>query len=119
MPWIFLEHFLPRVSLVILVEVFAYFFLRLYKESLDDIKYFQTEITRVEMKTLALTVATELKDSEATRMLLTRFAERDAIPSPPQQVREASKTSVVAGETDPLIILRDVAKIIEAATGKK
>lgn len=53
------SHFLPRISLVVVVEVFAYFFLRLYKQSLDEIKFFQNEMTNVESKYLALYVATE------------------------------------------------------------
>ncbi|WP_198551123.1 MULTISPECIES: hypothetical protein [Pseudoalteromonas] len=44
----------PRVMLVIFVEVFAYFFLRLYKEGLSEIKYFQNELTNVESKLVAL-----------------------------------------------------------------
>lgn len=51
-----LAYFVPRVSLVVLIEVFAYFFLRLYKQSLGEIKYFQNEITNVEAKHLALQV---------------------------------------------------------------
>lgn len=53
------SHFIPRVSLVILIEVFAYFFLNLYKRSLDEIKYFQNELTNIEMKYLALKIAIE------------------------------------------------------------
>ncbi|WP_339414281.1 hypothetical protein [Pseudomonas sp. EA_35y_Pfl2_R5] len=52
-------HFLPRISLVIVVEVFAYFFLKLYKQSLDEIKYFQNEMTNIESKYLGLYIATE------------------------------------------------------------
>lgn len=51
------SHFLPRLSLVILIEVFAYFFLRLYKQGLAEIKYFQNEITNIESKYLALNVS--------------------------------------------------------------
>lgn len=52
-------HFLPRISLVVVVEVFAYFFLKLYKQSLDEIKYFQNEMTNIESKYLGLYVASE------------------------------------------------------------
>ncbi|EPB9453665.1 hypothetical protein ACRUP2_000366 [Yersinia enterocolitica] len=51
-----LFNFLPKLSLVILVEVFAYFFLRLYKNSLDEIKYFQNEMTNIESKYLAIKI---------------------------------------------------------------
>lgn len=58
------SHFLPRLSLVVLVEVFAYFFLRLYKQGLAEIKYFQNEITNIESKYLGLHVAASHKDNE-------------------------------------------------------
>lgn len=48
---------LPRIMLVIFVEIFAYFFLRLYKEGLSEIKYFQNELTNVESKLVALEFA--------------------------------------------------------------
>jgi hypothetical protein len=50
----YLLSFIPRISLVILVEIFAYFFLRLYKNSIDDIKFFQNELTNIESKQIAL-----------------------------------------------------------------
>ena len=46
----FIAHFIPRLSLVVLIEVFAYFFLKLYKSSLSEIKYFQNEMTNAEAK---------------------------------------------------------------------
>lgn len=52
-----LAYFVPRVSLVLLIELFAYFFLKLYKESLSGIKYFQNELTNVESKQVALEAA--------------------------------------------------------------
>jgi uncharacterized membrane-anchored protein YhcB (DUF1043 family) len=57
----FAESFLPRLSLVILIEIFAYFFLRLYKDTLAEIKYFQNEITNIEAKHLATEIAIENK----------------------------------------------------------
>jgi hypothetical protein len=58
-----LAYFVPRVSLVILIEVFAYFFLRLYKQSLSEIKYFQNEITNVQSRHLAIQFSS--KDPDA------------------------------------------------------
>jgi hypothetical protein len=48
---------IPRIMLVIFVEIFAYFFLRLYKQGLGEIKYFQNELTNVESKLVALEFA--------------------------------------------------------------
>jgi predicted GIY-YIG superfamily endonuclease len=45
---------LPRIMIVVFVEIFAYFFLQLYKSGLAEIKYFQNEITNVEAKILAV-----------------------------------------------------------------
>ncbi|WDR86118.1 hypothetical protein [Burkholderia ambifaria] len=44
----------PRVLLVVFVEIFAYFFLQLYKSGLSEIKYFQNELTNVESKLVAV-----------------------------------------------------------------
>ncbi|MTC47893.1 hypothetical protein GKR71_18950 [Providencia sp. wls1922] len=44
----------PRVLLIIFIEVFAYFFLQLYKSGLADIKYFQNELTNIESKLSAV-----------------------------------------------------------------
>lgn len=59
-----LAYFLPRISLVVLVEIFAYFFLRLYKQSLSEIKYFQNEITNIESRQLALHIT--MRDDDAS-----------------------------------------------------
>lgn len=50
-------HYLPRLSLVLFIEVFAYFFLKLYKASLVETKYFQNELTNIESRFTALVVA--------------------------------------------------------------
>ena len=52
-----LPSYLLRLSLVVFVELFAFFFLRLYRSSLHEIKYFQNELTNVELRTLALNSA--------------------------------------------------------------
>lgn len=59
----FLGHFAPRLSLAVLIEVFAYFFLRLYKQTLSEIKYFQNELTNIESKIAAAMFALESGNS--------------------------------------------------------
>lgn len=49
----FLLPLIPRISLVIFIEIFAYFFLRLYKNGLSEIKYFQNELTNIESKMIS------------------------------------------------------------------
>lgn len=60
----FVESFVPRLSLVVFIEIFAYFFLRLYKDTLTEIKYFQNEITNIESKHLAIELATTNESEE-------------------------------------------------------
>jgi hypothetical protein len=45
-----------RLTLVVFIEVFAYFFLRLYRYGLFETKYFQNEITTARFKIVALEV---------------------------------------------------------------
>ncbi|SHM13503.1 hypothetical protein [Mucilaginibacter sp. OK098] len=47
---IVLAHYIPRISIVVFVEIFAFFFLKIYKTNLSDIKYFHNELTNIEMK---------------------------------------------------------------------
>ncbi|WP_277757991.1 hypothetical protein [Pseudomonas sp. A34-9] len=57
----------PRVLLVLFVEVFAYFFLRLYRNGLSEIKYFQNELTNVESKLAAIEFAYVTKNQAALK----------------------------------------------------
>jgi hypothetical protein len=52
-------YFLPRLSLVLVTEMFAYFFLRLYKLSMTETKYFQNELTGAEGRALAILMASK------------------------------------------------------------
>ena len=65
----FFIHHLPKLSFVIVVELFAYFFLRLYKNGFDEIKYFQNEITNIEMKVMSLKYAQEFKNEDMIKEL--------------------------------------------------
>lgn len=52
-----LSYHAGRYGLVVFVEVFAYFFLRLYKNGLGEIKYFQNELTSVQLRGVGLHLA--------------------------------------------------------------
>jgi hypothetical protein len=52
-----LSLYIPRITTVIFIEVFAFFFLRLYKSALTDIKYYQDELTAIETIRIALETA--------------------------------------------------------------
>ncbi len=63
-----LAHYIPRVSISIFIEVFSFFFLRLYRANLEDVKYFENERTNIKSKILAF--MTSYLDSNKDAKLL-------------------------------------------------
>ena len=66
----FFIEFLPRLSLVIFIQIFAYFFLKLYKFNLSEIKFIQNELTSIESKLLAIRIAIEHEDKEVIKYVV-------------------------------------------------
>ncbi|MBU0631654.1 hypothetical protein KKA17_03335 [bacterium] len=60
----------PRILLVIFVEIFAYFFLRLYRDGLSEIKYFQNELTNVESKLVAVEFSYLTNNQDALKIAI-------------------------------------------------
>lgn len=52
-----IPYLLPRTVLAIFIETFSFFFLRLYKDNLEDVKYFHNERTNIDSKVIALKTA--------------------------------------------------------------
>lgn len=73
----FISNFLPRLSLVLLIETFAYFFLRLYKDNLKEIKYWHNELTAIEHRILAFNLALKRGDIELLNIISTHFGQFD------------------------------------------
>ncbi|MNY31758.1 hypothetical protein D3C86_1659330 [compost metagenome] len=70
----FLSFFLPRISTVVFVELFSFFFLRLYKNNLSEIKYFQNEITNLNFKITSLKTAIKTDDKQTLSQIITNFS---------------------------------------------
>ncbi|TGL19780.1 hypothetical protein EHQ47_16925 [Leptospira bourretii] len=62
--------FIPRFSLFVFIEVFAYFFLKLYKSGLDEIKYYQNELTNIQLKSISTVISLSSNQTEALRISL-------------------------------------------------
>ena len=60
-----LSHYIPRITTVVFVEIFAFFFLRLYKSSLIEIKYYQDELTTLASQHIAFEAAHAAGEDEA------------------------------------------------------
>lgn len=63
-----LAHYLPRLSLVVFIEIFAFFFLKLYKANLQDIKYFNNEKTNIDFKIISLKTAIHQENQELIKL---------------------------------------------------
>lgn len=70
----FLSFFTPRISTVIFVEIFSFFFLKLYKNNLTEIKYFQNEITNLIFKISALKTAIKTQNKDAIDKVICTFS---------------------------------------------
>ena len=62
--YLYLIKFLPRLSVSIFIELFSFFFLRIYKRNLEDIKYLNNERTNIELKLLSLNTAVTTNNNE-------------------------------------------------------
>jgi hypothetical protein len=92
----FIAYFIPRLSLVVLIEIFAYFFLKLYKSSLSEIKYFQNEMTNVEAKLAALKCSLMTNDigSISNVIKVLSETERNSILEKGQTTAEIEKSKI-------------------------
>jgi hypothetical protein len=60
-----LSHYVPRVTVVLFIEVFSFFFLRLYRSTLAEIRSYQIDITALTLKQVALETAWSASDPTA------------------------------------------------------
>jgi hypothetical protein len=77
-----ISHYIPRISTVSFIEVFSYFFLRLYRASLAEIKFYQNELTALASQQIALDASRSV-DPAALRATLDQIARHNpnAVPS--------------------------------------
>jgi hypothetical protein len=94
-----LAYYVPRLSIAIFIEVFAFFFLRLYKATLLEIKFYQNELTNLGLLTFALhtAVLSDSKESIAKIAELMARADRNqmSVTAPeeqtPAKIEQATK----------------------------
>ena len=56
---------------------FSFFFLKLYKSGLSEIKYFQNELTNVEMKFISLDISLRGKNTELISDVVSEFSKTE------------------------------------------
>ncbi|MBV9928159.1 MAG: hypothetical protein JOZ96_24280 [Acidobacteria bacterium] len=111
--WKIVAHYVPRLSLIVFAEIFAYFFLKLYKTGLSDIKYYQNEITNVELKLTALRAALSIDDIDILGSVIVELAktERNFILKTGETTIELEKLKMDA--VDPKDWIEKVAALIK------
>lgn len=92
------SHFAPRLALSLFIEIFSFFFLKLYKSGLGEIKYFQNELTNVEMKFVSLDSALRSKNEDSLVHVIGEFSktERNFILDKGQSTVEIERSRVDA-----------------------
>lgn len=69
-----LSHYIPRLSTVIFIEVFSFFFLRLYRASLAEVKSYQNELTTLDSRRVALAASSISSDPKVILTVVTALA---------------------------------------------
>lgn len=104
-PTEYIYHFIPRLSLSVLIELFSFFFLRLYKNNLEDIKYFNNERTNIEMKIVAIKTSLAYDDKETVKSLMLELAktERNFVLKKGESTVEIEKNRTDTSSNDKLL----------------
>jgi hypothetical protein len=69
-----MAHYISRISIVIFIEIFALFFLRLYRTNLFEIKFFHNELSNFEAKIIALKTALYVKQTDTINEVIKEIA---------------------------------------------
>lgn len=113
----YLMHIIPRITLSILIEIFAFFFLKLYRDNINDIKYYNNEITNISMKIIAMK-ASVMYDSDGLAEVIQEFAmtERNFILKKGETTVELQKNVMGVKQSNKLI--DSLTSILKVKTSK-
>ena len=107
-----MSYYIPRVTIVILVETFSFFFLRLYKSNLEEIKYYQSQITDINKNQIAHNVAvfSEELDLKKSFLSMSLTVNIDGGASSADLVEQSGKIASIAD---------NLSKTVGSLAGKK
>ncbi|SEU21843.1 hypothetical protein [Stigmatella erecta] len=71
---ILLYTLLPKFFIALFIEIFSFFFLRLYRSSVQETKYFQNELTNLDSRAIAVEMALLSSDKEAVIALASELS---------------------------------------------
>jgi hypothetical protein len=101
----YLIYFIPRVTLVLFIEIFSFFFLKLYRNSHNDVKFFYNEKTNIDAKCLAIKLALLHRDSKTLNVLVLELAriERNAVLKKGETTLELEKLKIESATNTELL----------------
>jgi hypothetical protein len=91
---------LPKLSVTLLVQIFSYFFLAMYRSNQNDIKYFQNEITLIDSLATAMIAAQRPGSAPNMKLVLAALSKNER--------------NRVMKKSDKLIVTTDEAEFIRA-----
>lgn len=105
-----LREYLPRLSLVLIIETVGFFFLRLYSRALVELRYAQNETTNVESRFISLLTARVTENQELLKITVEKLAsiDRNGVIDRTQTTIDIERERVTA-EMD--------SRLVEALTG--
>jgi hypothetical protein len=62
-------HYIPRVTIVVFIEVFSFFFLRLYKSTLEELRSYHDDLTKLTLQRVAVESSWLSKEASAKTAL--------------------------------------------------
>jgi hypothetical protein len=107
-------HFAPRLTLSLFIEIFSFFFLKLYKSGLGEIKYFQNELTNIELKFVSLESALRSSNEDMVMQVVSEFSktERNFVLEKGQSTVELERTRMDSESSNNM--LSSMSKLVES-----
>jgi hypothetical protein len=107
--------YLPRLGLGVTIQVVAFFFLRLYRAGLADVKFFQNELTNLEARYAAVRVALLVGGTEVIAAAIASLSstERNTV------LRTGESTIELERERAENEVLREVVRTFGGAVSSK
>lgn len=109
----FMINHIPRITLILFIQLFGFFFLKLYRSSLESIKYFQNELTNVELRFIAINASIMSGNEKSLASIVSTFSktERNFLLQKGQTTVEIEKTRLDNEKNDDIVaVLSDVIK---------
>lgn len=84
---------ITRIAIALAIEIFAFYFLKLHREVMGNVKYYQNEITNVDLKAIGLNAAYSVNENNGLKGVVEELskAERNFILNEKQTTVELEK----------------------------